>query len=91
MPGRSIAHNSFGDSSQFFHDMLEPQEDENVTRHGKVESKVAVMRNGQREIVTTQHKYESRSNKVAWEFDGKALRDRDVVLMATSFVPNTEQ
>ncbi len=87
MPGRIIAHNSFGDSSQFFHDMLEPQKDENVTRHGQVESKVAVMKNGKREIVTTQHKYESRSSKVAWEFDGKALRDRDVVLMATSFVP----
>ena len=87
MPGRIIAHNSFGDSSQFFHDMLEPQKDENVTRHGLVESKVAVMRNGKREIVTTQHEYESRSNKVAWEFDGQALRDRDVVLMATSFVP----
>jgi hypothetical protein len=87
MPGRIIAHNSFGDSSQFFHDMLEPQEDENVTRRGHVESKVAVMKNGKHEIVTTQHEYESRSNKVAWEFDGKALRDRDVVLMATSFVP----
>ncbi|MCH8053670.1 MAG: hypothetical protein IH895_06380 [Planctomycetes bacterium] len=87
MPGRIIAHNSFGDSSQFFHDMLEPQMDENVTRHGLVESKVAVIKNGQREIVTTQHEYESRSNKVAWEFNGKALRDRDVVLMATSFVP----
>ncbi len=87
MPGRIMAHNSFGDSSPFFHDMLEPQKDENMTRHGKVESNVAVMKNGQREIVTTQHEYESRSNKVAWEFNGKALRDRNVVLMATSFVP----
>ncbi len=87
MPGRIIAHNSFGDSSQFFHDMLEPQKDDNVTRHRTVESKIAVMKNGQREIVTTQHEYQSRSNKVAWEFNGQALRDRDVVLMATSFVP----
>ncbi len=87
MPGRIIAHNSFGDSSQFFHDMLEPQADENVTRQGQVESNVAVMKNGKREIATTQHKYESRSSKVAWEFNGQALRDRDVVLMATSFVP----
>ena len=67
--------------------MLEPQADENVTRQGQVESKVAVMKNGKREIVTTQHKYETRSSKVAWEFNGQALRDRDVVLMATSFVP----
>jgi len=67
--------------------MLEPQKDENVTWHGQAESKVAVMKNGKREIVTTKHEYESLSNKVAWEFDGKALRDRDVVLMATSFVP----
>ena len=87
MPGRIIAHNSFGDSSQFFHDMLEPHPVENVTRHGLVESKAAVMKNGKLEIVTMQHEYETRSNKVAWEFNGKALRDRDVVLMATSFVP----
>lgn len=91
MPGRIIAHNAFGDSSQFFHDMLEPHPIEGETRHGKVESKVAVMKNGKREIVTMQHEYETRSNKVAWEFNGKALRDRDVVLMATSFVPKVNE
>ena len=91
MPGRVIAHNSSGDPGQKFAEMLQPVEQEGVTRQSTIETTVRVEKNGQAQDVTSIQTYESRSNKVAWEFDGKALRDRDVVLMATSFVQNTEE
>lgn len=90
MPGRIVAHNSFGDPSQLLAKMLEPVEQDGVVRQSSISATVAVEKDGRRETVTTIESHESRSNNVAWEFDGKALRDRDVVLMATSFVPHEE-
>ncbi len=91
MPGRVIAHNSSGDPGQKFAELLKPVEQEGVTRQSTIETIVRVEKNGQAQDVTSIQTYELRSNKVAWEFDGKALRDRDVVLMATSFVPNESE
>ena len=91
MPGRVVAHNSSGDPGQKFAEMLEPVEQEGVTRQSTIETTVRVEKNGQAQDVTSTESYDSRNNKVAWEFDGKALRDRDVVLMATSFVPTESE
>lgn len=88
MPGRVIAHNSSGDPGRKFAELLEPVAQVGVTRQSTIEATVRVEKDGQAQDVTSILSYESRSNKVAWEFDGEALRDRDVVLMATSFVPN---
>ncbi len=90
MPGRIVAHNSFGDPGQLFAEMLEPVEPEGVVRQSSISATVLVEKDGRRETVTAIQSHESRNNNVAWEFDGKALRDRDVVLMATSFVPRKE-
>ena len=90
MPGRIVAHNSFGDPRQMIAEVLEPVEQDGVVRRSPISATVAVEKDGRRETVTTIESHESRSNNVAWEFDGKALRDRDVVLMATSFVPHEE-
>ena len=90
MPGRIVAHNSFGDPGQMLKEMLEPVEPEGAVRQSSISATVALEKDGRRETVTTIESQESGSNNVAWEFDGKALRDRDVVLMATSFVPHEE-
>jgi len=90
MPGRIVAHNSFGDPGQMFAEMLEPVEQDGVVRQSSISATVAVEKDGRRETLTAIQSHESRSNNVAWEFDGKALRDRDVVLMATSFVAREE-
>ena len=91
MPGRIIAHNSSGDPGrEFFEELLEPVEQEGVSRQSSISATVRVEKDGRSETVSSVQSYESR-NKVAWEFDGQALRDRDVVLMATSFVQNTEE
>ncbi|MBI3272444.1 MAG: hypothetical protein HYZ53_25860 [Planctomycetes bacterium] len=34
---------------------------------------------------------DAADNRVLWRFDGKALQDRDVVLLATSFLPSEEE
>ena len=67
--------------------LLQPTDNENATRKATISATVATQQDGQRREHTSLHSYEARSHKVAWEFDGKALRDRNVVLMATSFVP----
>ncbi len=84
MPGRIMAHNS----SQA---LLRPVEEQDAVRKMAISATVAIEKDGELKPVTSIHEYESRSGKVAWEFDGKALRDRDMVLMATSFVPNESE
>jgi hypothetical protein len=79
LPGRVIAHNS-----------SDPWLDGTMTN--RVEGDI--MASEMHVKITTSEgqeaDYQTQPYNIAWKFDGKALFDRDVVLMATSFVQNAQ-
>jgi hypothetical protein len=80
MPGRIIAHNSFDPSMG-----------------GTLENKTGIENINEKSmdlVISTEdgrtYPIHTEPFQVGWRFTGEALHDRDVVLMATSFVPNPE-
>ena len=75
MPGRIVGHNSLTSVETEPVDLDEPPDDD---AEPELIDLVKAMR---------EQGAKAGYEVVAWSFDGKAIRDRDIVLMATSFVP----